>query len=292
MAAALPKNMTGILCAISGFSLYAVSDACMKYTGQYHTPTEVGFWTQAFGLVILIGTAVFGKMSLKTRFPKLQAIRSLALAVTYFSVIFAFQHLALADAYTIFFCSPFIVAVLSVLILGEKIGLHRILCVCCGFIGVLIVLRPGLVPLNIGALAVLIGATTFGISNVLSRKIGEGEPLLAFSFYPTLFICLLFGAYSLFLPWNQPNSGNMTILAVSGMMESIGALFVARAFILTHAVTIMKFNYFNLIWAVVLGYLIFGDVMDGWTVLGATIIIGSGLYLAHREYKDKDKGRA
>ena len=74
------------------------------------------------------------------------------------------------------------------------------------------------------------------------------------------------------------------LLAFGGTFESFGALLVAQAFVLTHAVTAMKFSYFNMVWAIILGYLIFGDGVDGWTLTGGTIIIGSGIYLAHREH--------
>lgn len=278
------KNTRGILCALSGFSFFAFADASYKYLGQDLNPFEIGFWTQLFGLVVLTATAFFFRLSLKTYFWKLQLLRSVLLAITYYSIIYAFQHLSLAEAYSIFYVSPFLVALMSVPLLGETIGKHRLISILIGFAGVLIILRPGIIPIGMPSIAVLICSLAFALVNILSRKIGESEPALAFSFYPTLFICVTFGLVNLFLPTQQPSLMQFALLAFGGTFESFGALLVAQAFVLTHAVTAMKFSYFNMLWAILLGYLIFGDGIDVWTLTGAAVIIGSGLYLANREH--------
>ncbi len=285
----LTAHHKGILCAFSGFSLFAFCDVVYKYAGQYHTPLEIGFWTQLLALILLFSIAYLFKTPMRSKFPRLQLTRSALLAVTYYCFIYSYQHMTLAEVNTLFFTAPFFVALLSVLVLRETVGIHRILTICIGFSGVLVVLRPGFAEIDPPVFAMLLAAFSFAFASVLCRKIGSTEPPMAFTIYPTAFIMLAFGAFLPFQDYTHPSPEILGLLALGGAMESLAALLTAQAFVLIHAVTAMKLNYINIVWATILGYIFFGDIIDIWTITGAAIIIGSGLYLIHRENLNNKK---
>jgi len=281
----------GLVSAFVGFSFFAFADTCMKFMGQNFNPIEIGLWTQATCLIVLFSIAFFFKKSLRSKNVRLQMIRGALAPITYGCVIYSYQHMSLALTYSIFFTAPFFTALFSVPLLREKIGANRLASIIVGFIGVLIVLRPGYEPFTTATLAALVCALTYALSSVISRKIGKDEPILAFSLYPTATIFVIYGLYLLFTGTHMPDAGQSLILASAGVLEVFGALLVAQAFVLIHAVTAMKFSYFNLVWAVLLGYLIFGDTLDLYTAIGSFVIIGSGLYLAHYESKSGQQAK-
>jgi len=278
------QNMVGVLLALFAFTSYSIADAALKYAGQSLAFYQIAFFTQAFGLIFVALYALVSGRSLKTYHPKLQLYRGIAFTLCYYLIIYAFQHKSLAEVYTLFYINPFLVAIFSVIILKEKIGKHRLASIAIGFIGVLIILRPGVLAFDVISLGVLIASTAFAYANVLTRKIGESEPILSFTFYTTGFIFLVSASFFVFNPALPQNTTTLFSLSLAGGAETFGTAILAIAFIKTNAVTISKLMYSSIIWAFLFGYLLFGDVLvDGWTIFGGGIIILSGLYMVYRE---------
>jgi len=278
------QNMIGVLLALLGFTSYAIADATLKYAGQSLSFYHVAFFTQGFGLLFVALYAMISRRSLKTYHPRLQLYRAIAFTLCYYLIIYAFQHKSLAEVYTLFYVNPFLVAILSAILLKEKVGKHRLTSIFVGFIGVLIILRPGVLAFDIISLSILVSSTAFAYANVLTRKIGKSEPILSFTFYTTGFIFIVSAVFFVFNPTLPQNTTTLFSLMLSGGTETFGTAILAIAFMKTNAVTISKLMYSSIIWAFLFGYLLFGDVLvDGWTMVGGTIIILSGLYMIYRE---------
>jgi len=278
--------MLGVLYAIIAYTSYTIADTALKLAGQadleiYH----IAFYTQGIGVIAILAFAFITKRSLKTYHLKLQFCRSVAYAICYAIIIYAFQHKSLIDTYTLFYIAPFMTAIFSWLILSEKIGKHRFFAIIMGFTGVLIILRPGLIEFDWLSVGILIASTLFAYANVLTRKIGDSEPILSFTFYTTGMIFLM-NAVPMAFDFVIPEISDFKFLATAGIIETFGTGLIALAYLKTHAVTISKLIYISVIWALLWGWLFFDDVlMDFWTFIGATVIISSGLYMIYREHK-------
>jgi S-adenosylmethionine uptake transporter len=290
---ALQQNMIGVLCAVVGYTAYTIADASLKYAGQEGLSVyQIAFYTQGIGIIALTLFAAITRKSLKTYHLKLQFYRSVAYAICYALIINAFQHKPLIDVYTLFYICPFMTAIFSWILLGEPIGRHRLLAVIAGFVGVLLILRPGFIALDWIALGVLLGATLFSYANVLTRKIGESEPVLSFTFYTTGMIFLM-NAVPMAFDFALPSVREFKFLATAGIVETFATGIMAIAYLKTHAVTVAKLIYTSVVWALLWGWLFFDDVfMDEWTFAGAVIIIGSGLYMIYREQKAAKTAKA
>lgn len=282
----LSPNMLGVVLAIAGYTSYAIADVALKLAGQTELNFyQIAFYTQGIGVIALVIFALITKRSLKTYHLKLQFYRSVAYAICYGIIIYAFQHKSLVDTYTLFYIAPFMTAIFSWIILKEKIGKHRFFAIITGFTGVLIILRPGIIEFDWLSIGILIASSLFAYANVLTRKIGESEPILSFTFYTTGMIFLM-NAIPMAFNFVVPDLSTFKFLATAGLVETFATGIMAIAYLKTHAVTISKLMYTSIIWALLWGWLFFGDVlMDVWTFIGATIIISSGLYMIYREHK-------
>jgi len=282
----LSPNMLGVILAIIAYTCYTIADAALKFAGQTDiTFYQIAFYTQGIGVLALVIFALITKRSLKTYHLKLQFYRSVAYAICYAIIIYAFQHKSLIDTYTLFYIAPFMTGIFSWFVLQEPIGRHRILAITMGFIGVVIILRPGFIEFDWLSIAIIIAASLFAYANVLTRKIGDTEPILSFTFYTTGTIFLI-NAIPMAFNFIVPDFTTFKYLATAGLVETFATGLIALAYLKTHAVTVSKLIYISVIWGLLWGWLFFDDVfMDQWTFIGATIIIGSGLYMIYREHK-------
>jgi len=278
--------MLGVLYAVIAYTCYTIADVSLKFAGQADLNFyQIAFYTQGIGVIALVLFAIATKRSLKTYHLKLQFYRSVAYAICYAIIIYAFKHKSLIDTYTLFYIAPFMTAIFSWIILKEKIGKHRFFAIVMGFTGVLIILRPGFIELDWLSVGILIASSLFAYANVLTRKIGESEPILSFTFYTTGMIFLM-NAVPMAFNFAIPSIETMKFLATAGIVETFATGLVAIAYLKTHAVTVSKLIYISVVWALLWGWLFFDDIlMDFWTFIGAIVIISSGLYMIYREHK-------
>jgi drug/metabolite transporter (DMT)-like permease len=278
-------HLYGVLLAVIAYFCYTIADASLKFSGQALEFYQIAFYTQGIGIVLLVCFAVITKKSLKTYHLKYQIYRSVAYAICYGIIIYAFQHKSLAETYTLFYINPFMASIFSWIILKEPIGKHRLISIIVGFTGVLVILRPGMIAFDWISFAILISSSLFAYGNVLIRKIGDNEPVLSFTFYTTGTIFLLYTIPFLFNP-ALPDLKTFSFLTSAGGFETFATCILAIAYLKTHAVTISKLIYSSLIWGFLWGWLFFDDVfVDKWTGIGAVLIIGSGMYMIYREHK-------
>jgi len=282
-------NRKGILFALAGFSLFSCGDLLIKLLADAgFDPPEIAFFLQLFFLPMLLALSpwIGGiKAALRTENLWLHILRALCGVLIFFAVITGFKRLGLALTYTLIFVGPFIAALLSVLFLGEKVGKYRWLSMAGGFAGILVVLRPGVERLDPAALGVLFAAMLFGVATIIARRIGENEPLLAFSLFGSVISLQVYGVFAF---WDGeamiPKGAQWGLFALIGLFHVAGSLLTSRAFSMTETALVAPFHYVQLLWGTLFGILIFSNVPDLWTALGASLIVTSGLFLIYREH--------
>jgi len=213
---------------------------------------------------------------------KLQILRSFLLVGAGVTFWGALLFMPLADCVIIAFASPLLVTALSVPLLGESVGLHRWAAVIVGLIGVMIVIRPGIGIVHWASILPFIAALFYANIQITTRILGRTDKALTTLFY-TSFGGLIFCSIAVVFIWVTPSPGQWLILMWLGFLGALGHYFMIKAFEIAPVSLLAPFDYTTLIWATLLGYVIFGDLPDTWAIMGAIIIMSSGLYIIHRE---------
>ena len=214
--------------------------------------------------------------------PKLQFIRGLILLTANICFFYSISVISLAKALTLAFVAPLIVTAFSPIFLGEMVGVRRWSAVIIGFVGSLVVIRPGFVEINLASLAALGTGIMYGFYLIITRKLSTSDnPLL------TLLITGVVGVViiSTVMPfvWVQPTLNQWSMMAAIGIFACIGHLFLILSLKYADASKLAPFSYFEIITNIIIGYYFFSDFPDNWTFLGLFIIILSGIYISRRE---------
>lgn len=285
----LPANarLIGIALMCGATVFFTGIDTSAKYLNQYMDTVQV-VWARYLG-AFLVGCLFVNPISVpgltRTMRPWLQLGRSVLLLLSTILNVFALRYLQLDETMSILFATPLLVALLSIPILGETIGPRRWAAIIVGFIGILIITRPGLGHMHPAAFLTVVGTFCFALYNISTRILSETD-----SSGTTLFYSNLFGAVvmSLAVPfvWTWPKDlFQIGILVLMGACGAIGHYLLILAHRLAPASILAPFIYTQLIWVTVSGYLVFGDLPNHWTLVGAIIVVASGLYLLYRERK-------
>lgn len=252
----------------------------------------VRFWVMIlYALIFMRIRKVPVRDSLKSPRPILQILRSIILVVEIGFFIFAVRTLSLAEIHSLMATFPLMVTALSIPLLGEQVGLRRWMAVAISFIGVLIILRPGMGVFDLGAVYGLITAFLFALYNVLTRLAGRTDSSETSFFYFAFVGLISSSAVGAFI-WVEPEPREWLMVLGIGLTASFAHLFLILALNYAAAATLQPFNYMLLVWAVLVGYVVFDDLPDIWTVVGASVIVGSGLYTIYREHIRRGKANA
>jgi drug/metabolite transporter (DMT)-like permease len=243
------------------------------------------FLVQFLGLLILV--PALGLMSLERlfttkKFAKQMARSTLMAATTLFNFL-ALQYLRLDQTITIVFLAPLVVAALAGPLLGEWVGWRRAIAIAVGFAGVLIAVRPGFGDVHPAVIYSFLAMAAYALFMLLTRHLAPYDPPLVTLFY-SMFVGTLFGAPVALMQWVWPDSWTTWALLLSlGLLGGTGHFLFILAYSRAPASAISPFLYAQLITMVAMGYLVFSDLPDLWTMIGASVIIASGIYLIHRE---------
>jgi drug/metabolite transporter (DMT)-like permease len=219
----------------------------------------------------------------RTSRPWLQFWRSLALFGSTMFNFLALRHLQLAETMGIMFLAPLVIALLAGPLMGEWVGPRRLAAICVGFLGVLVMVRPGLGGMHWAAAFSFASVFCNAGYVLLTRALAAHDSSNTTMFYSGFAGVILLTPLMPFV-WVQPESGLVwALMLVIGGCGALGHWFFILAFRRAPAPVLAPFGYAQIVLMVVLGYLVFGDVPDGWTLAGAAIVIASGLYLLHRE---------
>ncbi len=278
------QAMIGIGLMALGFLCYSVSDAMAKLLTRHLDPLQI-VWMRQLGLLVVALSLLArrGLPILKTQRLGLQMTRGFAAALSSAAFITAVAYVPLADAVAVSFVAPFAVTVLGALILGEVVGIRRWTAVTIGFLGMLIVVRPGLGVFHPAMLLVVVAAMLFALRQILSRLLGPTESTVTTICYTSLGSTLLL-TVPMLIVWRTPQGWAelLPVLALAGFAGA-GEVLIIRALELTAAVILAPLQYTLIIWSTFFGWLFFAQLPDHWTLIGAAIIMASGAYTVHRE---------
>jgi drug/metabolite transporter (DMT)-like permease len=268
-------------------ALFACLDTTAKYLNTQMNSLEVTWarYISAFLLTLIVSNPLTQRDLLRTRSPKLQVARSLLLVVCTALNFLALRWLQLDEALSILFTFPFIVAMISGPLLGEWIGWRRWSAIAFGFAGVLLITRPGLGGMHPAAFITLAATICYGFYAVITRIVARVDSNQTSLFYSNCIGALVMLPVIPFV-WQSPTNWVIAVmLMMTGVLGSLGHFFLIAGHKLAPASVLSPFIYTQLIWVVILGYLVFDHVPNGWTMAGAAMVIGSGLYVLYRERK-------
>lgn len=278
------SNGRGALFSLSAFAVYSTHDVVVKFLGHSFSPFQIIFFSVLFGFPIVTVMLMRDRTdgNLRPRHPWWSGIRVVAAMITGACVFYAFSTLPMAQVYAIIFAAPLLITILAIPILGEKVGWRRGVAVLVGLVGVLVVLQPGQTDLTIGHLAALIAAISSALASVIVRKIGNEERSAVLLLYPMVANFIVMGAILPFVyqPVHVDHLGGFALMA---FLAFCGSLLQIQAYRSGNAVVVAPMQYSQIIWAAVFGALFFSEYPDRNTVLGAAIIIASGIYIVFRE---------
>jgi drug/metabolite transporter (DMT)-like permease len=252
-----------------------------------HQPVQQVVWGRYFFQLVWL-LLLLPRVGLRglfgTRRLGLQLTRGLLVAVATFCFFTALSQVPLADAYAISFAAPLLVTIFSIPLLGEQVGWRRWSAVLVGFAGVMIVIRPGFGAFHWALVLPLVTATCFALYQILTRMVGAypGERSLVLLFYMAFTGSIV---ASLVVPfhWQPLSLESWLLLIVMGALAAVGHLILIKALTMAAASLLSPFIYTQMIWAILFGILVFGDLPDFWTLFGSAVIIGSGLFVIYRE---------
>ncbi len=281
------QRLTGIALMCAAVALFACLDTTAKYLNTQMDSLEIAWarYTSALVLTLIVSNPLTHPALLRTKRMRLQIVRSVLLVGSTALNFLALRWLQLDEALSIIFTFPFIVAISSGPMLGEWIGWHRWSAIAFGFAGVLLITRPGLGGMHPAALFSLAATICYGLYAVITRMVAKTDSSQTSLFYANFIGALVMLPVIPFV-WQTPANWLIALMLLgTGVLGSAGHFCLIAGHKLAPASVLSPFIYTQLIWVVILGYLIFDHVPTGWTLGGAAIVIGSGLYLLYRERK-------
>jgi drug/metabolite transporter (DMT)-like permease len=278
------RPFKGIALILASTVFLGASDVTAKYLSATLPSIEIA-WIRfvVFALIMtpamLPGSPLF---ALQTERRGLHLLRGAALVGSSLFFISGLRYLPIAEASATGFVSPLFVTALSIVFLGEKVGLRRWIATALGLLGVIIILRPGTSAFHPAAFFPLVSALAWACTLIMTRMMSGSERAITTMTYSSIAgVCIL----SAMVPfvWVTPNWHDILFGIFIGVASTAGQWIVVLAFRYADASVLAPFSYTQLLWVSILGYLVFGEVPDIWTITGAAFIVASGLYTAHRE---------
>lgn len=273
----------GIAWMLLTMGLFVSMDTVAKWLTQHYPVPQVIWARYVFHFLLL---AVFLNVRLprllRSAKPKLQVLRSLMLVFTTTLFFFGISQIPLATASALMYTAPLLVTVLSIPLLGESVGPRRLASVAVGFLGALVILRPGADAFEPAALLPLAAAGAYAMYQLTTRMLSAVDAPLTTLLYTALVGAVLATPVVPFV-WQAPDALGWALMVAVGGLGAISQFCLIKAFQAAPASVVTPFGYSSVLWATLYGFLVFGDLPDGFTILGAGIVVASGLYIWHRE---------
>ncbi len=281
-----PSNLKGAALGLAAMGLFACADVTIKFLGAGYNPFQIIFFAGLMSVPLVAGMAMVdaSAASLRPVRPGLMALRCVVVVLNGVFGTYAFATLPLAQCYAIFFTMPIFITLLSALLLGERIDAARGAAVVVGLVGVVVALDPGGSVLQWGHAAALAGAVVGAGNYVIIRMSGGQERTVVMILYP---IMLQLAVAAVVLPLVYVPMGGRD-LALTGFMAAVtfaGYLLIIEAYRRAPGIVVAPMQYSQILWAAVLGSLLFGEVMTGRTILGVGLIMAAGVVIVARQDK-------
>ncbi len=279
----LPGNVRGALWMLAAVSVFSTMDAVIKLLGQSLDSFQIALFRCVFGGIAILPFALRGGFgALRTRRPGGHLARAL---IGYTAMVFGFYavtQLPLADATALSFTRPLFMIVLAVLFLGEQVRWRRWSATAVGFLGVLVMARPGEADIDIATLSAIAASLFVAGVGVMLKRLAATERPETIIFYFTVISSLLALGPAIYV-WRTPTPLEFFGLAAIGALGSLGQYFTIRSYRIAEATAVDPVDYARLLLAAAFGFLLFREVPDRWSLMGALIIIASTLYITRRE---------
>ncbi|SMQ66413.1 Permease of the drug/metabolite transporter (DMT) superfamily [Devosia lucknowensis] len=268
----------GVILAFAAYAIFSVSDALIKATGPAMSVFEIAFFTTSFSIIPLMLTKRGERFRdmYKLHHPWLVHLRCTTAILGTACVMYAFTHIAFADVYAIGFTTPVIVTVLSVFFLRETVTPQRWLLLLLCFLGVVLVIRPGMRELEPGHVVIMIGAALGAVTTIVLRHVAPRERRVSLVGLQVLYSAIFNGL--LMIPtFVIPTPEQLAIFAGIGLLGGLGGLMLIAATKRTPANLVAPVQYSQLIWAILFGALFFGEYPDWISIVGMVVVVGAGL---------------
>jgi drug/metabolite transporter (DMT)-like permease len=278
------RPFRGIALILASTVFLGTSDVTAKYLSATLPSIEIA-WIRFLSFALIMVPAMLPGSplyALHSDRKGLQLIRGAALLGSSLFFISGLRFLPIAEASATGFVSPLFVTALSIFFLGESVGVRRWLATAVGLIGVLIILRPGSSAFHPAAFFPLVSALAWACTLIMTRMLSSSERAITTMAYSSIAgVCIL----TVLVPfvWVTPSWNDILFGIFIGVASTAGQWIVVLAFRYADASVLAPFSYTQLLWVSILGFMVFGEVPDIWTVTGAVFIVASGLYTAHRE---------
>ncbi len=282
-----PRTMRGMLFMLLAAMFLACMMAGVRHaSGEIH-PYVIVFFRLAFGFLLISPAVVLYRLEpLRTRRFRLLALRSVISGVSILLIFTGLSLIPLAKATALQFSAPLFAAALAPFLLGEVVRARRVVALVIGYLGTLVILRPGFVAVDVGSLLVLTGAATWGLGMILTKVMSRTESSLTITAYLTLLSSPL--AFAVALPvWTTPSWEQMTWMVAIAGFGTAGDLCIAQAFKDGEATAVIPFDFTKLVWVAVIGYFAFDEIPDAGTWVGGLMVLCAVTYIANREHKSR-----
>ena len=275
----------GFAATIASILLFSLMDASVKWLGGHYPTSQIMFFRCAVALlpVLIIVYLRGGPGILRTSNAGLHLLRSLLGISAMGFAFYAFSLMPLAEAVSILHTAPLFMTLLSMLLLGEKVGLRRASAIACGFLGVLLVARPGTGMLASGSLFMLLAAFLIGCTTTVIRYLGRIDDPVCITFYFTLTGVLASFGGILLQGWQAPPPGDIALLCLVGLLGGSAQYLMTVGYRYLEIALAAPLKYLSIVFGGIIGYLLWGEIPDVYSLAGITIIAASGLYTLHRE---------
>jgi drug/metabolite transporter (DMT)-like permease len=279
------RPLLGIALMIGAMLVFPFLDVVAKFLGNDGVPVIEIVWARLFLGALITAPLLWrmeGVQSLVPREPRLNILRAAFILVSTAMFFGALRFQGIAETLSIYFVQPLIITMLAPFILGEHVGIRRWLAVLVGFVGVLIIIRPGLQSLNPGVFLALGSGMGSAISLVLTRKLAGGSSAMANTFYTSLFGAI-FASVAVIFVWHTPTQHQMLMFLLLAAIGTLGNYLTISAMRYAEASLLAPLGYTEMINAVLAGWYFFGNFPDGWTFVGVAILIACAIYISYRE---------
>ena len=283
----LPENLRGILWLILGAFLFVLVDVFVKMLGRKFDPFQLALFRYAIGWIVLAPIFIrMGRSNLRTQHIGLHLLRMVLAFAAQLGVFVSVIYMLLADATAFMFTKPLFTTVVAVVLISEAVSARRWMATIVGFVGVLIMVRPGSESMDPVALIAIGAAMTFAVANVLIRMLARTEPPNRILFYYHIGGIVAFTGPAIWV-WRTPVGNEWLLLIAIGVITTAGMVCYIRAFSVGEPSAVGPSENVRLIYAALFGYFLFAEIPSIWTGIGAAIIVASTYYIARDEARHR-----
>jgi drug/metabolite transporter (DMT)-like permease len=275
--------MRGALLMIASTGAFAIMHSAVRLVSAELPALQIAFLRNVFGICFLLPMLISARFAqLRTKRLPMHALRGAINAVAMLMFFSSIAMTPLAKVTALSFTAPIFAAALGVVLLGETFRLYRFVAIFAGFVGMLIVLRPGIAVVETGAILAVASAALWAVAMIVIKLLSRTESSLTIVAYATIFLGA-FSAGPAIWVWEWPSPQAWGGLMFIGTMGSIAQLAISQALREADTSAVLPFDFLKLIWTALLGAWLFGEIPDRYTLIGASIIFGAGLFIAGRE---------